>query len=526
MKKIWLSMLLILLVQLSQATIPAPLQAVKVYLQGAELTHQATVQLQAGEQQIVLSGLAAQIDDRSLRISADKAGVTLLGYQFKQNFLRRNDALPQISRLMDSINHYTNLREDHQARTEVLQQELKLILANQQLVGDNGLTALELQKMADFYRLRLSELNLKLLQAKRQEASYVDQIKKFRNQLEQERALLPEYVYDLVVDISANAKMSTTLRFQYQTSSVYWEPFYDLRAESLQKPLLLSAKARITQQTAIDWNNVEIAISSAMPTQFVQKPVLNPWVLDFYQQQIQLKASRVEMAFDSEINAPASPGESFSNIRYNTPAKQINYLNYEYKSPDRVSIRHNEARLIQLEDITLKNSYGHYVAPKQQREVLLLAYVTEWENLNLLPGNSRIYLENTLVGESWLNFQAGDSDSLTLSLGIDKRVAVHYDKKTVFSSEKRLSSNRTKDFAFEIKIKNNHQTPINLVVEDVMPVSANKEIEVINQELGNAQKIDDKGRLRWQLAMPANGQSDIRYSFSVRYPKNKNVPNL
>lgn len=155
-----------------------------------------------------------------------------------------------------------------------------------------------------------------------------------------------------------------------------------------------------------------------------------------------------------------------------------------------------------------------------------MAYVTDWEKLNLLPGNARIYLENALVGESWLNFQAGDSDSLELSLGIDKRVQILYDQQFTFTSDRKLGNSRKKDYAYTIKIRNSHQTPINLVVEDVIPISANKEIEVTELKLGNASRENDKGLIRWTVNMPANGSQQLEYSFSVKYPKNKTVGNL
>jgi len=510
----------------SATVIPAKLQAVKVYLQGAELRHQAQVQLQAGEQQIVLSGLAGQIDDRSIRLASDKAGITILAYQLRQNYLKQNDDLPEIRSLLDSIRYFTRLQEDDKTRWEVLVQEQQMILANKQVGGANsGMSVLELQKLADFYRSRLAELNLKILQSKRADEFHVERIKKLRQQLEQRKALLPEFVHELVLDITSTAAISGKLEITYTSPNVYWEPFYDLRAESLAKPLQLTAKARITQQTAIDWRDVSITISSAVPAQFVSKPILNPWVLDFVEM-YQTIAVRGARAYDADVVQMESAPAGFTNLKSNIPTKQVNYLNYEYQPEERVTIKHNEARLVTLEDKTLVNSYGHFVAPKQQKEVLLMAYVTDWERLNLLPGNARIYMENALVGESWLNFQAGDSDTLELSLGIDKRVQVMYDQQCTFTSDRKLVNSRKKDYAYTIKIKNSHQTPVQLVVEDVIPISANKDIEVADVKLGSASLVNDKGLIRWKLNLAASGSQELVYSFSVKYPKNKTVGNL
>ncbi len=521
-----LSLLLLGGIALLDAAIPAKLQAVKVYLQGAELRHLAQLQLQAGEQQIVLSGLAGQIDDRSIRLSTDKAGITVLAYQLRKNYLKQNDDLPEVKSLLDTIQTFARLQEEDRVKMDVLLQEQQMILANNQVGGTHsGMSVLELQKLADFYRSRLADLNMKILQAKRGDEQYNLRIKKLRQQLAQRKALLPEFVHELVLDISATTTTTGKLEIIYTCPDVFWEPFYDLRAESLAKPLQLIAKARITQQTAIDWKDVEIAISSAVPAQFVSKPILNPWVLDFVQM-YQPMSGDAPRAHKDDLLQLESTSAQFSNLKSSTPSKQVNYLNYEYKPAERVTINHNEARLVTLEEKILDNTYGHYVAPKQQKEVLLMAYVTDWEKLNLLPGNARVYLENALVGESWLNFLAGDSDTLELSLGIDKRVQVVYEQQNTFTSDRKLVNSRKKDYAYVIKMKNSHQTAVNLIVDDVIPISANKEIEVTDLKLGNAILINDKGLIRWKQTLPANGSQQLEYSFSVKYPKNKSVGNL
>lgn len=506
------------------AEIPAKIQSAKVYLQGAELTHLAQINLSPGEQKLIFTGIAGQIDDRSIRITANRAGITLLGYELRQNYLKSNDQLPEIIALKDSIAHYNERLEDHKAKSEVLTQEQQMILANKQVGGTSGLTVAELQKLASFYQTRLSDLNIRILQAKRIEKQILEKIKLFQQQIENRKAAMADYTNELVVDVLNTEKGVAKFEIQYTTPSVYWEPFYDVKAMSLDKPLTLIAKARVIQQTAIDWENVQIAISSAVPTQYVNKPVLNPWVLDFMQEYAP-QTGAAPKVYRAETAVMDAEG-GFMNLRSNVVSKQVNYLNYEYRPSDRVTIRHNEAKLVTLEEKLLKNSYGHYATPRQQAEVLLMAYVTDWQELNLLPGNARIYLENNLVGESWMNFQSADSDTLELSLGIDKRVQVKFDQKVAFTSDRKMGSSRTKEFKYAITVRNAHQSPIKLILEDRIPVSANKDIEVFEVKLGSGQLQDDKGLVRWRLNLQANGTEKLDYSFSIKYPKNKTVANL
>ena len=89
-----------------------------------------------------------------------------------------------------------------------------------------------------------------------------------------------------------------------------------------------------------------------------------------------------------------------------------------------------------------------------------------------------------------------------------------------------MRTSQQKDYAYTIKIKNSHQTPVQLILEDVIPISANKDIEVNEVKLGSASLVNDKGLIRWKLDLAANGSQEVGYSFSVKYPKNKTVGNL
>ncbi|MBK7970689.1 MAG: hypothetical protein IPK08_18175 [Bacteroidetes bacterium] len=45
----------------------------------------------------------------------------------------------------------------------------------------------------------------------------------------------------------------------------------------------------------------------------------------------------------------------------------------------------------------LPATYVHYLVPKLDSEAFLLARVTGWENLNLLPGKANLFYEGTYV---------------------------------------------------------------------------------------------------------------------------------
>src|SRR5690606_14388127 len=47
--------------------------------------------------------------------------------------------------------------------------------------------------------------------------------------------------------------------------------------------------------------------------------------------------------------------------------------------------------------------YKYYSVPKLDKEVFLLAEISDWEQLNLLPGEANIIFEGTYIGKSFID---------------------------------------------------------------------------------------------------------------------------
>ena len=63
-----------------------------------------------------------------------------------------------------------------------------------------------------------------------------------------------------------------------------------------------------------------------------------------------------------------------------------------------------------------------------------MASITGWENLNLIEGPANIFYGGTYIGQSTIDTRFAN-DTLDLSLGRDKKVAITRTKKQDFSSK-------------------------------------------------------------------------------------------
>ncbi len=92
-----------------------------------------------------------------------------------------------------------------------------------------------------------------------------------------------------------------------------------------------------------------------------------------------------------------------------------------------------------------------------------------------------------------------------------------------FNKERSAGTSRKVTYSYEIVVKNNHKTPIQIEVEDQLPVSQNSEITVDAIELSKAENNVLTGQLKWKLSLNPDESKKIILTYSVKYPKNKSV---
>ncbi|MBK8928654.1 MAG: DUF4139 domain-containing protein [Chitinophagaceae bacterium] len=196
-------------------------------------------------------------------------------------------------------------------------------------------------------------------------------------------------------------------------------------------------------------------------------------------------------------------------------------LSYDIDIPFDVPTNGKE-QIASLKEMEVPASYKYYAVPKLSRDAFLLAEVANWQTLNLLPGEANIIFEGTYIGKSFID-PSSTSDTLNLTLGVDKRVVIKKEKLVDFSSVKFIGTNKVQTMLYEISVKNNKKETIQLILKDQFPISTNKDIEVQQTESSGGDINKETAVVTWKLSI-ASGQSEKkRIGYSVKFPKGKRV---
>ena len=194
-------------------------------------------------------------------------------------------------------------------------------------------------------------------------------------------------------------------------------------------------------------------------------------------------------------------------------------LNYDIEVPYTI-LNDGKTYTVDIKAETVPASYEYFTAPKIEEAAYLTAFVTDWQDLNLLDGEVNIFFEGAYLGKSLLDTRSS-GDTLDISLGQDKGIIVKRTKLKDYSSRQFLGNNKTERRAYEIRVKNNKPQAVNITVQDQLPISTDKSISIEDQKHEGAELDKEKQILTWKLNLAPREERKLNLQYAVKYPKGK-----
>ena len=334
------------------------------------------------------------------------------------------------------------------------------------------------------------------------------------------------------------SKVSTTtpINISYFTKNAGWIPAYDVKVMTLDNTIKLGYKATVTQTTGLDWEDVKISLSTGNPNQGNVVPILTPWYLNMYVPILYEKLKTLKRAQESKMQAIESTASGYTMEDvdviddtkyvgiYTSMTESMLYTNFDIDLPYTIPTD-GKAYSVDIKDEQMNAYFNVYGIPKLDKDAFVTADIKDWEKFDLLPGEANIIMDNIYIGKSYIDPNS-TSDTLRLLLGRDKRVAL---KRTLVKEQtksKIKGDYKIETFTYEIIMRNNKKQAIELVVKDQYPLSKAKEVEVNLDESASAEINNETGELKWNIKLQPGESKKLRFSYSVKYPKDKIIQNL
>ena len=507
------------------------------------MTRKKTVSLPIGTKEIVITGISPNVDRNTVQ-SKILGNATLLSSSYSINYLEELQDTKFQKTMKDSLKLINEQISILKYKKSVLNGEVNLIEQNKKLGGEqNRISVEDLTKLSTFYSKRMLVLKKALFKNSQKKQHLVD-TKNRLNQWLQTNRVKKNPIGEITLRVETTGTTGTTklsIECQYLVNNAGWTPVYDIRANNSDEDIQLEYKAQVYQSTGIEWNNLPLTISTGNPSSYSIKPTLNPLFVRFqqgtkYDENLYYKKlsynkegfvtrGQEEEWGDDWEEEVASIEESYIEKELQVETS-TNTLTVEYEIKNLQTIKNNGSiHLVKLNKVALPTKFEHHAIPKLSNQVYLQAKLSDWAQYNLEPAQATIFFEGMYIGKTYLNPQA-TNDTMQISLGVDHNVQVKRTQLTDYKAKKFIGTKRTKTLAYEIEVKNNKTTPINLLIEDQYPISQNSEIEVEVLENGDSRIYESLGKLIWKESIPANTSKRHSFAYLVRYPKSETITTI
>jgi len=509
-------------------------EQVTLFVSGAQINAKGSSNLKTGRQTVVFDKLSNFVDANSVQVKADK-DITILSVNYQFNYLEPEQK-KDFKQLEDSLKTY----RQQLLRLTIIKnsyvEEISLLQNNKSIKGDNiGVTAAELAKVADLIRNRYAEAALRKLETEEKEQKLAERIAKMDQQLGQLRQGEQTVTGEVVVQLIAATAGNANFELGYFVNNCGWSPLYDIRVKDVNSPTTVVAKANVIQNTGQDWKNVKLSLSTGNPTLGNTKPNLNPWTLSLSDPIVFKKA---KIGYDapspatkeSKNSLEPSDGDDvvavglFRNKNWSAADLTVVDNNQLTNAIFNISVPYNIAsngkeNIVEIQQYEVAANYSYFSIPKIDNDAFLVADLIGWDKGELLSGDANVYFENNYVGTTYFDARIVD-DTLSFALGRDNNITIKRKQTKDFNEKTSISGNTKKiTRSFDIEVKNTRKSPIEIELEDQIPLSNNEELIIEAINTGNALYNKETGKLTWKLKLAAGEAKKLNFSYSVKFPK-------
>lgn len=539
----------------NRITLTAPPAAVTVYPEQATITRRGSATLPAGDSVLVLSGVPAGVLRDSVTARGQATGAVAIGaVELRQARFDRGDVDARRAGLETQLRDVEDAIAALDVRIGAQQAQLRLI---ERLAG--GFVTAQRQPTppnepaprlsADPATWRAAWDAVRDGTAEAAEATRRLQLD--RRSAEQRRDALkaelgtlggpPPGTLEIAVSVQAAAATQLDLEITYQIGGARWLPVYEVRLDSQAARVALRQEAIVAQTSGEDWTDVALTLSTARPSEGTAAPALSPWRIALVDP---ARLERERAARDGLVGgmaarpaaAPPPPPAEQQAPRQQAQAVAATVQSagfaVEYVIPGRATVRADGSeRRVRIADMEADAVVSAFTVPRLAPRAFLRARFAHASATPTLPGAASLHLDGVFVGRAALPLLRS-GEEVSLAFGADDRIRVAYEPQARRrAQEGSLLTGRTSTENFEalITLRSFHARPIEVTVQDQVPVSSDADLTVAMQAdpAPTVRDVDDRpGVVAWTLAMAPQQERRIRFGYTVTAPRDRQVQGL
>jgi uncharacterized protein (TIGR02231 family) len=414
----------------------------------------------------------------------------------------------------------------YESRLSLLKAQEATLLENKKLGGEEGSTsAPAVEAYVRLLERELPPIREAMYPLSRSIEAAKDSLSRWKTVYESRKQHYTQRRSALYLRLWSPQNEFIPLRVEVQVPNARWRTAYFLRLPNVTEGLLYVQRwAEIQNKTGIDWKNVQLTLSTALPSQAAEAPPFQPWYVDLYGEIRAFTRASEAAKVEDESFAP-EPERGAEKENYPLPVESNVLLARTYTlGTHTIPTGENTVRLLLKEDTFSVQPFFLVNGPATPKAYMRAALPLSVMRLSD-EGEARIEVEGQPVGRlRWP--PRTEEDTVWLDLGPTERLVVSREE-VERRRETTLAGGMLRYlFTYRLSVASTYERPVRVVVWDRIPVSRHSDIKVDLTDSGKGTLDAETGRLSWTITLEPGQRWETTFRFTVRAPKGKAILGL
>ncbi|WP_200178986.1 DUF4139 domain-containing protein [Ectothiorhodospira mobilis] len=485
--------------------------AVTLHPDRARVTVQEEIRLQAGQGQVRLEDLPADLDPDSLHVSArGPRGLRILAVETRR---LQGDTLthPGARALFEEIQGLKTRRRALEDRIRAQRIQLDLI-QRMGPGGDPGIPPGEWPRAWETVAAGAAAALKAIREAEAQQGDLDRRIQRLEERLSTWQHSGRERT-QARIHYQAPEAGDAVFTATYTVDGAGWEPVYEARLNTADGALELLQRARVRQGTGQDWNGVHLTLTTAHAAAgAVPEPV--PWYLDALPAPREL-AGRGPARSEAPVLA--------SRAREADATLEQTAFTTRFRVPGTVTLpSDNRPYRYLLTRHSLQAKLRARAVPALLPRAHLQAQAPFDGETPLPAGPLALFQDDALVRQERLE-AVRPGDELELDFGSDDRIGITYRReRDLRGQEGHLRPRHTLRREHRIRVENGHDFAMPVVILDRLPVPRDERIQVepgAGTTPPTRRDVDGRpGVVAWDLEIPPGEARTLHFDYTISWP--------
>lgn len=522
----------------------APVDTVTIYPGLATVSRLLTLDVPAGQHDIIVPGLPQSLATEGLRVSAPSGtqiGAVNLAYDRLP--VTPDQTSPDIQAAMDEVERLEEVLRTRDVaiaeirlRVQAAEEQIAFLQSLSQASAGEALTAssiADIQALAQMVGSQTLTVKQAAFAAEQEALAATrareDDVEALSDAKRALAALMAPKEEGSVLTFTLNAAEAgeVTIDISSLEGFANWSPVYDMRLTTGDEPSVdIDRAVVVSQETGQDWLDVKLVLSTARPgEQIAPSGVWAPVRRIVSEEELERERDMRVMAEDAPMLSRSVLGGVAEMAMAPEPFKataDFSGATVTYTYPGRVDVRNGVDDLrLPLDTLNLDADVWAEAAPSADSIAYRVAEFTNSTDEILLPGQALVFADGTMIGFSQLPLLAAGADT---EMGFGPLDGLRLTRTTPNKSEGDVgvfsSANQLTEQA-QMKVENLTGQDWTVLLRDAIPYSEQDDLEVEFDASPAVTRRNPKGQrgiLEWDLEVAAGATQEVTLDYTLTWP--------